>query len=105
KEISLLPASPLQIRVVDPGGVPIPGLDLGITVQTGDSDWAVTSTIEAARARTDADGRANVPWAPREKLRYVDTALIASDWKVNRTDLERIGERIVTVHATLEVPV
>ncbi len=80
-------------------------LELGVSVAAEDSDWAVASKIEAARVRTNADGTALVPWAPREKLRAVEPTPIGSDWKVDQTDLERIGDRIVTVHARRKVPV
>ena len=55
-----------------------------------DSDWIVANHIKAAHVRTDADGTAIVPWAPREKLQYVDVDLLGSDWKVDETDLKRI---------------
>ena len=104
-QLSLLPPGPLRIRVVDPDGQPVRDLELGINVRTNDSDWAVAENIEAAHVRTDADGTAVVPWAPREALKYVEARPIGSDWKFDSTDLDRIRERMVTVHARREIPV
>ena len=106
--LTLRPPSPLWIRVVDPNGHPVPGLELGISVRV-DRAWAVVDKIEAARVRTGADGTAIVPWAPREKLGAVDPSIISPDWKVDGTDLERTGDRIrdrvVTIHARRKIPV
>jgi hypothetical protein len=104
-QLSLLPPGPLRIRVVDLDGQPVRDLGLGINVFTNDSDWAVAEHIEAAHVRTDADGTAVVPWAPRGKLKHVEATPINSDWKVDSTDVDHIGERIVTVHARRERPV
>ena len=52
--------------------------------------------------RTDADGTAIVPWAPREKLQYVEVDILGSDWKVDETDLKQIAAGITTVHARRE---
>ena len=104
-QLSLLPPKPLRIRVVDPAGQPVRDLELGINVCTNDSEWAVAEQIEAAHLRTDADGTAVVPWAPRENLRYVEPIPIGSDWKVDSTDVDRIAERMVTVHVRREIPV
>ncbi len=104
-QLSLLPPGPIRILVVDPDGQPVRDLELGINVRIKDSDWAVAARIEAAHVRTDADGTAVVPWAPREKLMYVEARPIASDWKFDSTDVDRISERMVTVHARREIPV
>ena len=104
-ELSLIPPGPLRIHVVDLDGNPIPGLELGVNVRAEDSDWAPVSKIEAARVRTDAGGAAPVPWAPREKLIYVDASMIGSDWKIDETDLNRIRDRIITVHARRRIRV
>ena len=56
-------------------GNPVAGLELGVSVRTEDSDWIVTSVIASVHVRTDAEGTAIVPWAPREKLQYVDVDL------------------------------
>src|SRR5262249_40132576 len=104
-QLSLLPPGPLRIRVVDPDGQPVRDLERGITVGTNDADWAVAENIEAAHVGTDAGGTAGVPWAPREALKYVEARPIGSDWKFDSTDLDRIRERMVTVHARREIPV
>jgi hypothetical protein len=103
--LSLLPPEPLQIRVVDPDGQPVRDLELGISVRTDGKDWAVAKDIEAAHARTDAVGTAVVPWAPRENLNYIDAKPSGFEWKFDSTELDRITERIVTVHARREFPV
>lgn len=103
--LSLLPPAPIRIRVVDAAGQPVRDLELGINVRTKDSDWAVAEQIDAAHVRTDADGIAVVPWAPREKLMFVEANPRGSEWKFDSTDVDRIGERIVTVHARRKTPV
>ena len=90
------------IRVVDVDGKPIGGVELGVSVRTEDSDWIVAAYIEASHVRTDADGTAIVPWAPREKLQYVDVDLLSPDWKIDETDLKQIKSGIITVHARRE---
>ena len=50
----------------------IGGVELGVSVHPEDSDWIVAKHFKAAHVRTDADGTAIVPWAPREKLQYVE---------------------------------
>ncbi len=104
-QLSLYPPGPLRIRVVDPDGQPVRDLELGINVRTSDSDWVVAEDVEAAHVRTDADGTAVVPWAPRENLKYVEAKPGGSEWKIDSTDVDRITERIVTVHARREMPV
>ena len=100
--LSLLAPGPHRIRVVDPDGNPIAGLEFGVSFRTEDSDWIVAHQIEAAHVRTDADGVAIVPWAPREKLKYVGVELIGTDWKIDETELARITEGVTTVHARRE---
>jgi hypothetical protein len=104
-QLSLLPPAPVRIRVVDPAGQPVRDLELGINIRTKDSDWAVAAQIEAAHVRTDADGTAVVLWAPREDLKYVEATPSGSEWKFDSTDVDRISERMVTVHARRETPV
>jgi RNA polymerase sigma factor (sigma-70 family) len=100
--LSLLPPAPLTIHVVDVDGKPVGGLELDVSVRTDDSDWIVAKCIDASHARTSADGTAIVPWAPREKLRYVDVGLLSSDWKRDDTDLTRIKAGMITIHARRE---
>jgi RNA polymerase sigma factor (sigma-70 family) len=98
--LELLPPGPLAIRVVDSDGKAIGGLELDIAVRIEGSDWIELRGVAEARVRTDAEGTAAVPWAPREKLKIVNVRIIGSDWKKDETDLERIGEGITTVHAS-----
>ena len=100
--LSLLAPGPHRVRVVDLDGNPIDGLELGVGLKTEDSDWIVSGHIEAAHVRTDAEGMAIIPWAPREKLKYVEVEIIGTDWKIDETDLARIAEGITTVHARRE---
>ena len=101
-ELSLLPPAPHRVRVVDVDGKGVGGLELGVSVRTEDSDWIVAKHIAAAHVRTDADGTAIVPWAPREKLQYVQVDILNSDWKVDETDRKQIAAGITTVHARRE---
>jgi len=104
-ELSLIPPEPLQILVVDPDSKPVAGEMLGIEVNAVPSKWAITSKFEAAHARTDAEGTVKVPWAPRENLKYVEVNIIGPEWKIDDTDISRIADRIVTIHARHRVPV
>jgi hypothetical protein len=101
-ELSLLATAPCTIRVVDLDGNPIVGLVLSVSVRTEDTGWFNAAWIPASHVRTDADGAAIVPWAPREKLEYMDVGLIGSDWKVDEIDSKRIKAGVVTVHARPE---
>ncbi len=101
-ELSLLPPAPHTIRVVDPDGGPVGGLELGVSFHPEDSDWIVTHYIEASHVRTNADGTAIVPWAPRGRLQYVEVELPGSDWKVDETDLKQVKDGLTTVHVRRE---
>jgi len=103
-QLSLMPPGPLLIRVVDPDGGPVRGLELGVNVRTYDSHWVIAREIAAARVRTEVDGRANVPWAPRAKLKYVEVNPVGADWKIDETDFKQIADRVVTVHARRKLP-
>jgi hypothetical protein len=103
-QLSLMPPGPLLIRVVDPDGGPVRGLELGVSLGTDDSHWVVAKEIATARVRTELDGTANVPWAPRVKLKYVEVNPVGADWKIDETDFQQIADRIVTVHARRKIP-
>lgn len=96
--LALLPPAPHTIRVIDPDGKPVGGLELNIIgVRTEDSDWIVTRGIEESHVRTDAEGTATIAWAPRENLKYVDLEIRGSEWKSDEIDRKRMGEGITTV--------
>ena len=99
-ELALLPPGLHTIRVVDVNDKAIGGLELSLAVRTDDSDWIDPSAVAEAHVRTDAAGIATVPWAPREKLKYVDVEIIGTDWKIENKDLARISEGITTVRAS-----
>jgi hypothetical protein len=46
-----------------------------------------------------------LPWAPRRGLRSVDVDLRDFEWKKDKIDLERLGDRLVTVHVRRKLPV
>lgn|GEM_PF-3564385 len=98
-QLSLLAPAPCRIRVVDPEGKPVVGQELTASVRTEDSDWIVAREIEGTHVRTDGEGLAELSWVPREKLKFVDVDMVGSEWKIDKTDLQGISERIVTVHA------
>jgi hypothetical protein len=104
-QLSLLPPTPLKIQVVDPAGNPVSGLELGASFANKVFAWALASKIDQTWMRTDVDGSITLSWAPREGLRTVDVDLHGFDWKKDKIDLERLGDRIVTVHARRRVPV
>ncbi|MFI5457513.1 MAG: sigma-70 family RNA polymerase sigma factor [Isosphaerales bacterium] len=101
-ELSLLPPSPQTIHVVDMDGHGIGGVELGVSVHPEDCDWIVAKHFKEAHVRTDADGTAIVPWAPRAKLQFVEVDILGSDWKVDETDRKQIAPGITTVHARRE---
>ncbi len=101
-ELSLLPPAPHTIHVVDVDGHGIGGVELGVSVHPEDCDWIVAKHFNEAHVRTDADGTAIVPWAPREKLQYVEVDILGADWKVDETDRKQIAAGITTVHARRE---
>jgi hypothetical protein len=101
-ELSLLPPAPQTIHVVDLDGHGIGGLELGVSVRPEECDWIVAKHFKQAHVRTDADGTAIVPWAPRAKLQHVEVDILGSDWKVDDTDLKQIAAGITTVHARRE---
>ena len=104
-QLSLMPPGPLLIRVVDQDGGPVRGLALGVSIRPDDSHWVIAKEIAAAHVRTEADGTANMLWAPRAKLKYVDVDPVGSDWKFDKTDVEHIADRVVTVHARRKIPI
>jgi RNA polymerase sigma factor (sigma-70 family) len=104
-ELSLLPPAPHTIHVVDVEGRGIGGVELGVSVHPEDCDWIVAKHFKGAHVRTDTDGTAIVPWAPREKLQYIEVDFLGSDWKLDETDLKRTNAGITTVHARRELTV
>jgi hypothetical protein len=104
-QLSLRPPAPLRIRVIDVDGRPVGGSELAVSVRTKDSGWIDVGRVEATHVRTDADGTAIVPWAPREELRGAGVKLIASGWKVDETDLKQFGTGKITVHVRRETTV
>ena len=98
-QLSLLPPAPLRIQVIDADGKPIGGVELALSVRTEDSDGILAGCLEASHVRTDAAGAAIAPWTPREKLKYVGVESVGADWKIDETDLGRIGAGVITVHA------
>ena len=101
-ELSLLPTAPHTIHVVDVDGRGIGGVELGVSVHPEDCDWIVAKYFKDAHVRTDASGTAIVPWAPREKLQYVEVDILGSDWKVDETDRKQVAAGVTTVHARRE---
>ena len=100
-----MPPNPLTVRVVDPDGKPVAGLELAAHFNPFGSDWVLAGDVDEARSRTDADGAAAFPWAPSKRLQYVEVLPHGTEWKIDKTDLERVGDRVVTVHARRKVPV
>jgi hypothetical protein len=97
--LSLLAPRPHRIHAVDLDGKGIRDLELGVNVRTVDSDWGVANEIEATHVTTNDDGTATVPWVPRDQLKYVEVKIVGSDWKIDKTDRERMSDGITTVHA------
>ena len=101
-ELSLVPPAPQTIHVVDMDGHGIGGVELGVSVHPQDLDWIVAKHFKEAHVRTDADGTAIVPWAPRAKLQFVEVDILGSDWKVDETIRRQLAAGITTVHARRE---
>jgi hypothetical protein len=107
-ELILHAPAPFLVRVLDPDDRPIPNLELGVNVLAQSEDWSAWSMgvpVDAAHVRTGPDGLATVAWAPKLPLRFVNVHIVNRDWKLDRTDVDRLGERRVTVHARRRLPV
>ncbi len=104
--LSLLTPAPLTMRVVDPHGKPVAGLELRISVRTEESkDWIITGDVNAAQMKTNQEGETVALWAPRDGLEYVDAQIIGTNWKEDETDRKQLADRIVTVHVRRQKPV
>lgn len=103
--LSLLPTKPHKIRVVDVDGEGVGGLELGVNFNAGNGHSIIADAIQAAHVRTDADGTATVPWAPREKLQSVEVVIVGTDWKVDETDRTGRTTGTTTVRTRREHPV
>ena len=101
-ELSLLSPAPHTIHVIDVDGHGIGGLELGVYFRPEGTDWIVPKHFKEAHVRTAADGTAIVPWAPREKLQFVEVDILGSDWKVDETERKQLAAGITTVHARRE---
>jgi RNA polymerase sigma factor (sigma-70 family) len=95
--LTLRPPGPHRVRIVDPAGRPVAGLEVRIGVNTDDSDWIASGELEQTRARTDDQGVAALPWVPRQKLKYVEVDPVGPDWKVDDIDLSRVEAGLTTV--------
>jgi RNA polymerase sigma factor (sigma-70 family) len=98
--VTLRAPGPLTIRAIDLAGKPLGGLGLSLSFRMEPADWIRADHVPEADAHTDGQGVATVPWAPRENLKFVTVDIMSPDWKIEKTDLERINDRIVTVHAS-----
>ena len=104
-QLTLLPPAPHKVRVFDEKGQPIAGIALGVSVKSEGFDWIATKDVEPAHVRTDAEGCAIIPWAPRENLQYVEVEIPGSDLKIDVTDLTQIAAGLTTIHARRIQPV
>ncbi|HVJ85365.1 MAG TPA: carboxypeptidase-like regulatory domain-containing protein [Caulifigura sp.] len=85
-ELRLQPPRSRTIQVLDPSGGPISEIPLAISFRCQET-WAVTAAILDARVRPDADGRAQVPWAPRD-AEYMDVEVDNTVWLID--DIPRL---------------
>jgi hypothetical protein len=107
-QLVLLRPKQLKIRVVDPAGEPVSGVELTASVASVVSEgsvWANVRAIDAARLRTNSEGIVTLSWAPEAGLRNVDVQFLGLDWKTDAIDLERLGDRLVTVKARCRLAV
>jgi hypothetical protein len=104
-ELSLLRPAPLKIRVVDTENKPVANLPISMSVSTEGGNWIISADVEASHVRTNANGEATLPWAPAEKLSYVEVNLLASNWKLDEVSRDQLALRLAVVHARREVPV
>ena len=92
-QVTILPAKPHTIRVVDSDGRPVPNLEIAVNCRT--TDWIMTRDIEAAHLQTDARGEALVPWLPRD-AKFVSTDLVDPRFKLEGEVTEN-GQTVVNV--------
>jgi hypothetical protein len=91
--LTIVPAQPYTIRVVDGQGQPVPDLELGVSCNVG--NWILTADVADAHVRTDARGQAIVSWMPRDP-KYVNVNLLDPRWKLERSEKGK-GQAVVTV--------
>jgi hypothetical protein len=101
-ELSLFLPAPHTIHVIDENGHGIGGLELGVSFHPQGTDWIVAKHFKEAHVRTNADGTAIVPWAPRAQLQFVEVDILGSDWKVDETIRKQFAAGITTVRARRE---
>jgi hypothetical protein len=104
-KLVLSPPDLLAINVVDPQGKPVHDLPIAASVNVKDSGWAIVGKINEARQSTDAGGRVVLPWVPIENLKYVEVSILSDEWKIDRTDIDNLSLRVITVHARRKIPV
>jgi hypothetical protein len=90
--LTIVPAQPYRIRVVDGQGQPVPDLELAVSCNA--ITWIVTADVDAAHLRTDARGEALVSWMPRDP-KFVNVNILDPRWKLDRSDTEK-GQTVVT---------
>jgi hypothetical protein len=80
-QISLAPARPHTVRVVDAEGRPVPDLKCVVaTVVWSSEDLAQTYGLDAARFQTDREGQATLAWIPRD-LRGFTAVTLDEHWR------------------------
>jgi hypothetical protein len=96
-EMSLAPASPHTIRVVDGSGRPVRLASIVISgLALGQGNWLQTGHFEGARFHTDARGEALVPWVPRD-VKSVGIDVVDDRWKIEGIDRSQAASRVETV--------
>ena len=80
-QISLAPARPHTLRVVDGEGRPVPNLKCGVgTVGWSSEGLAETHGLDTAHFQTDREGQATLAWMPRD-LRGFTVVTLEERWR------------------------
>ncbi len=98
-QITLLPAAPHTVRVVDTEGNPIAGKMIRASVRVEGAEWITTHLVRESHVRTDENGEAVFAWFPARGLKYVEARFAGMDWKVDETDRDKIPVGLTNIHA------
>src|SRR5262249_49336324 len=83
--LALHEPAPLTVPLLNPEGVPVSDVEfcVGNAVLKDGEEYEVILTHEfaASRVRTNERGEASVPWAPRDKLSYINIDFLDGEWK------------------------
>jgi hypothetical protein len=95
-ELSLAPARPYTIRLVDDKGKPVRLASISVASVVPERGWLQTGVLDATHLHTDSRGEALVPWIPRE-VKSVGVDLTDDRWKLDEVDRSQTANRLTSV--------